>query len=255
MERGGKRGQVTLFIILGIILVAGIIATSVLLLNVEPETNTPEILGPRAFIDKCVRDAVEVSVEKIILGGGEIEPSLTIMHNSTNYTYLCHHPDLYKTCYNLHPTLESDIEKVIKSDTNNAVSECFNAMREDFENRGYDVIGNDTYYSISILSGEIKINLEKSITISKDDTSQNFNSFNTKIIHPLHEILRTVHRITTSESQHCYFDATGHMLLYPQEKIRIINYQSSKLYRIINRKTNIEFKFAVRGCVRPAGLI
>jgi hypothetical protein len=198
---------------------------------------------------------VEESIEKILLGGGELEPSLAIMYNGTNHNYLCYQPDLYQSCYNLHPTLESDIEKLIKSDTNDAVKECFGIMREDFENRGYDVTGDAISYFVNILPGEIKINLQMPITMSKDETAQSFENFDTKIIHPLHELLRTVRRIVDSESRYCYYDSTGHMLLYPQEKIRVISYQDSKIYRITNRKTNIEFKFAVRGCAYPAGLI
>ena len=250
-----KRGQVTLFIILGIIIVGGIVATSVFLLNTEPATETPEILGPRGFVSKCVKDAVEDSVEKIIIGGGEISPDFTIRYLGNNYTYHCYQGSNYKSCLNIQPMLETKAGKRLVSDTTDAVANCFNEMLEDFENRGYNVVGDTTYYSIDVLPETIKVNLKKAITISDDKTSQDFENFDINVISPLYDLIRISREIVNSETEYCYFEKEGFMMLNPEYSVTSAVFQDSKLYEVIDRKSNIEFKFAVRGCVLPASLI
>ena len=248
-----KRGQVTLFIILGVVIVVGITSLFIFTRGVE-EVNTPENLGPRGFIDSCVKDAVEDSIEKVMAGGGEISPSFTITEKEVEYNYLCHYAGNYYTCYNLHPMLRKQAEAQIKTDTNDKVQDCFDALREDFENRGYEVVGNETNYTIEILPGEVRINLEKSIQIGTDSV-QHFENFDTKIISSLYDLIKITNDIVRSEAQFCYFEKNGFMLLYPQ--YNIIDEEISEgsvLYQVIDRNSNESFKFAVRGCVFPSGL-
>lgn len=255
-----KRGQVTLFIILGIILVVGIVVTSVLLLKVEPKVDTPEALGPRGFIDKCVKSAIEDAVEKVSLGGGEISPDFTIRYKGANYTYLCYQSDNFKPCFNLHPILKAQVEQEIYDyvsaygDSNkDMIQSCFNTMREDFENRGYDVTGSAINYDLELLPGEIRVNIKKPMTISKGDTSQQFENFNTKVISPLYELVRISKEIVNAEAQICYFEYSGYMVLYPQYNIKLDVVEDSKIYRVSDRGSITEFKFAVSGCKLPAG--
>jgi len=65
-----KHAQVTIFIIVGVVIVVGILGSIIFMGQVDVET--PADLGPQAFIDKCVRDVVEESVDKMLRNGGEI---------------------------------------------------------------------------------------------------------------------------------------------------------------------------------------
>lgn len=249
-----KRGQITLFIILGVVIVSGIIALFIFTRGAD-DVNTPAKLGPKGFIDKCVRDAVEDSVEEILASGGILEPYKVLRYNKTNYTYLCYIGDNFKPCYNLYPNIEEKIEKQVKANTNNAVTKCFLTLREDFENKGYDVMGNDTNYTIDIGFGEVKINIDKPITITGLNTSQNFRNFDTKIILPLDGMIRTVDKIISSEINFCDFDTARHMLLNPKEKVQSRGVEGSKIYTIIDRDTGVVFKFATRSCTTPPAML
>jgi len=44
------------------------------------------------------------------------------------------------------------------------------------------------------------------------------------------------------------------MLLYPKWDIRRIDYDDSKMYRLIDRKSGAELKFAVRSCAFAPGI-
>ncbi len=247
-----KRGQVTIFIIVAIVIVVGIIASIFFIGRVDVET--PVDLEPKAFVDKCVRDVVEDSVQKMLRNGGEILATRAIAYKGDEWNYLCYQGDYYQGCYNIHPMLELQIEKEIARDTGDAVQGCFNTMREDFENKGFDVSGGQTEYSIDLLPGYVEINLAKNIDVSRGEASQRFENFDTKVLSPIYDLVQIARDVVNSESQFCHFEYNGYMLLYPQYDIRRIDYSDSKIYRLIDRKTGDEFRFAVRSCAFAPGI-
>jgi hypothetical protein len=247
-----RRGQVTIFIILAIVIVAAIIASIIFMGRVD--TETPANLGPRAFIDKCIKDSVKPSIEKMLRNGGEILPTQAIAYQGEEWNYLCYQADFYQGCYNIHPMLEMQIEQEIVRDTVDEIRDCFDSVRNDFEDRGFDVDGGETFYSINLLPGYVEINLAKRINVVKDDAAQSFEEFDTRIISPIYELIQIARDVVNSESQYCHFEYNGYMLLYPKYDIRRIDYSDSKIYRLIDRRSGAEFKFAVRSCAFAPGI-
>ena len=247
-----KHAQVTIFIIVGVVIVVGILGSIIFMGQVDVET--PADLGPQAFIDKCVRDVVEESVDKMLRNGGEILATRAIMYQGEEWNYLCYQADFYQGCYNIHPMLEMQIEREIVTDTDAAVQDCFDTMREDFENRGFDVGGGATEYSINLLPGYVEINLAKKVDVSRDGASQSFEDFETRVISPIYDLVQIARDVVNSESQFCHFEYNGYMLLYPKYDIRRIDYSDSKIYRLIDRVSGAEFRFAVRSCAFAPGI-
>ncbi len=247
-----KKGQLTIFIIVAILIVVGIVAAFWLM--GQSTTVAPADLNPKQFVQKCVRDAVEDSVDKMLENGGQRVPSQAIAYQGHEWNYLCYQADYYQGCYNLHPMLEFLIENEINEDTKDEVQECFDSMREDFESKGFDVSGGATTYSINLLPGKVEINLDKKIDVVRGDSSQSFEDFNTDILSPIYELMRIAREVVNSEAQFCHFEYNGYMLLYPDYEIRRIDYSDSKIYRLIDRRTGAEFKMAVRSCAFAPGI-
>jgi hypothetical protein len=247
-----KKAQVTIFIIVAVIIVAGIIGSVFFVGQMKVET--PMNLGPKEFMDKCVQDVVEESVFKMLKNGGEILPTQAILYQGEEWNYLCYQADYYQGCYNIHPMLELQIEQQITKDTSENIQGCFNTMREDFENRGFDVSGGKTEYSIDLLPGYVKINLIKKTDVSRESSSQSFENFDTKILSPIYDLIQIARDVVNSESQFCHFEYNGYMLLYPKYDIRRIDYSDSKVYRLIDRKSSAELRFAVRSCAFAPGI-
>ena len=246
------RGQVTIFIIIGVVIVVGIIMVFMFMGRVEVES--PADLGPQAFVDKCIRDAVDRSVEKMLFNGGEILPSHAIMYDGDEWNYLCYQADYYKGCYNIHPMLEMQIEAEIVHDTETVVQKCFWTMKEEFEDRGFDIEGGAATYSVNLLPGMIKISLKKRMDVSRSGSSQSFENFDSEIVSPIYELVQVAREIVNAEAQYCNFEYNGYMLLYPRYDIRRIDYSHSKIYRVIDRKSKAEFKFAIRSCALAPGV-
>jgi hypothetical protein len=249
-----RKGQVTIFIILAILIVVGILLF-MFLSKSDPEVIPPTDLGPRASVISCVKDIVDDSIAKIMEGGGEILPSQAIMYDGGEWNYLCYQADYYQGCYNIHPMLELQIEKEIEADTSVAVQTCFNLMKGEFEGRGFGVtLEPGKEYSIDLLPGFVRINLDKGVEILEGERAQSFDDFGLETQSPIYDLVRVSREIVNSESQFCYFEYNGYMLLYPEYDIRRIDYRDSKIYRVIDRWTGAEFKFAVRSCAFSPGL-
>jgi hypothetical protein len=249
-----KRAQVTIFIIVGLVVVVGLLVAFFLISKDGPENIPPVEMGPREFVISCVEDAIEESVEKMLRNGGEISPSHTIAYQGSEWNYLCYQGDYYLGCYNLHPMLELQVEKEIESDTAIAVQTCFNDMRQSFEDAGFAVNMGGISGGIDLLPGYIEVDLMREITISDDEGSRAFEDFGFDFSSPIYDLIRVAREIVNSESQFCHFENNGYMLLYPQFDIRRNSYMDSNLYQVIDRRTGAEFKFAVRSCAFPPGI-
>jgi len=247
-----KKAQDAMFIIIAIVIVFAIITFFLIKNNIE--VTGAESADPKNIVEKCVNDAVEASVEKMLANAGEVRPSQAVSYKSEEWNYLCYQADFYQGCYNLHPMLELQIEKEIARDTQDEIQECFNTMKADFENRGFGVGGGATEYSIDLLPQKVQINLNKKINIDKNGQTQRFEDFDTFVPSSIYQLTEIAHEIVNAESQYCYFDYSAYTMLYPQYDIRRFDYSDNKMYRLIDRRTGEEFKFATRSCVFAPGL-
>lgn len=244
-----KGGQITIFIILGLIIVAGIII--IFLFLGQTKVKAPKESELSSAIKGCTKEAVEETSFKILRNGGVINPKRTVRYLGEDYNYLCYTTGYYERCYNLFPNLERTIEEEIKADTMDDVQACFNSFREELESRGLSLSWEATNYSIKLLPGKISIILNKKINVKSGDTSQNYEDFSFSILSPLYDLTNVAMEIVNSESEYCNFEYTKYMGLNPQFDIKRTDYDSNKIYRIIDRKSLHEFKFAVRSCVSP----
>lgn len=254
-----KKAQVTIFIILGLVILVSIVLIGFVMVDKTPAEveATPKNLGPRPFIQSCVSDILKDSEKEILENGLIPNPTLKTMHNGTNISYHCYQGDYYKTCYNLHPMLEEKVEDKIEKDIENRIqNECFSVLLEDFENQGYDVSGDTAKYSVDLVPGEIRVKLRKPITISRGESSESFENFDTRLISPLYEFIKIARDITHSESIICSFEYSGYVFAHPDYRIYpVLKRDYSKIYQIRDTKTDKEFSMAVRSCASPSGVI
>jgi len=245
-----KKGQLTIFIILAIIIVFAIVLFFILRSNIR--TEIPQTDNPSEFIRDCAKDAVEEILPKILAGAGQINPAFNLSYNGKDYNYLCYASDSYQGCYNLYPILEQEIEENIYLSTKEDIQKCFNLMRQEFEDKGYIFLDtSSTDYSIDLVSGSINIILQKEMTLSRDGSSQKFKNFNAKIYSSLYNLVQITRNIVNDESRYCTYDYTQYMLLYPNYEIIRVGFNTNKIYWITNRQTGEVFKFAIRTCPFP----
>ena len=98
-----KKGQVTIFIILGLILVVSFII--IFLLINPPEIKVVDEDNPQAFIESCTRGAVEEAIDLLSKRGGDISPKGYISFKGEEITYLCYYNNFYEPFINQRPLL------------------------------------------------------------------------------------------------------------------------------------------------------
>jgi len=246
-----KKGQVTIFVIIALIIIVSIIMLFILLRNMSDKKI--ETINPKQYIETCVSDTLSIPIEKILMGGGKINPNLFILYQGEEYNYLCYSANIFDNCLNIYPQLRTLVEQEIKNSIEEDVKSCFTKLKEIYIAQGFDINEENQKLGVNILPGKVLVNIDKALKITKDNDTQLFSKFNTYLNNHLYDFLAITNNLVNEEARRCNFEYNGYMLGYPDYDIRIIKQDSSKLYKIKNRKTGAEFRFAVKGCVYPQG--
>jgi len=253
-----KRSQITLFVIISILVVLAIILLYIFV--IKPYIDASRIGDPKVFIEKCTSDSIKNSETKILENNG-------YSGNITNYIlyrgekdsekvpYLCTSSIFYEPCVNQEPMLMENIREYIEENVKKDVNSCFSTLEKSWKNRGYEISAGNLTINIDFETKAIRAEIQRSITINKGSTTQNFENFGTKVNSPLYGLLYTENKIIYFESQYCAFDSVSWMKFNPDIIIKKFSASDqTKIYTLTDKDSEKKIKFAVKTCVLPAGL-
>ena len=133
-----SKGQITIFVITAVVIVA-IVA---LIYFVFPSVlvSLGIVSGnPSAFMQNCIEEEIQNSVNLVSTQGGSLEPRNFILYQDEKIEYLCYNENYYLPCIMQQPLLKQHIENEIERGIKNQEDVCFENLKESFERRGYDV--------------------------------------------------------------------------------------------------------------------
>ncbi len=247
-----KRGQITIFIIIAVLLVAAIILLFWFynrdVTPVQPDAGE----NPQYNIEHCINSYVEKDVNKLIENSGYIKKSnLTKNFNGQDIPYLCFVPINYARCIVVEPVLIEHLEKEIYNDIKTKIAGCFNNLESEAEKSGYSVnMESGINFSINLIPGDVQTIINKKITLSKAGEVKKFNEFEAKYHSNLYGMAIITQEITRQESSYCGSDYANIMRTNTWAEIdKFQTGDDNKIYTIKDTTTNDEIKFAVRGCV------
>ena len=244
----GKRGQVTLFIIIGIAIVGVIIFLGV--------TKKLPFVGPgeaeKINIDECISGSVDNALKIILPQGGLVNPTNYYSFKGQNVAFLCYTNKFYEKCIVQEPFLEQGIKKGLEDYVGSRIKDCFYAVEQDYKDRGYYVESKPMAFSVEIMPNKISIIINKSLIFTKGEERKVYSDFKINRASSLFYLLTAVHDAIEQEAKSCNFDQVIYGLLHPEFKI-IKNTIGTevKVYNIKSKKTGEEISFAVRGCALP----
>ena len=93
----GKRGQVTIFIIIAII----IVALAFLIYSFYPQIKSTigaEEKNPVSYIQTCLEDKIKDVASVLSLQGGSMSPENYVLYEDEEIEYLCYTNEYYKNC-------------------------------------------------------------------------------------------------------------------------------------------------------------
>ena len=251
---GEKKGQVTIFIIIAVLLVAMVILFFIFRDSLPSEIGgTKKQANPSAFIQGCLENEIKTIVDKLALQGGSINPKHYILYQGERIEYLCYTNEYYKPCVMQQPLLDSHVEKEIKNAIQAETRNCFNSMKDAYEKQNYNVDLSPGDITVELLPKRIITKFDYNLVLTKD-SSKRYDSFSVILNNNLYELVSITSSILNSEAKYGDTETTFYMDIYRNLKIeKQKQTEGSTIYILTNTDNGEKFQFASRSIAWPPG--
>src|SRR3989344_2411749 len=148
----GKAGQVSLWVIIAIAIVAivGLLA----LLRQKPLPEIDNIESPERTIESCARDAIYETVKLMAPQGGFVSPRNYKKYDNINVAYLCENIGYFETCINQHPSLLAEIkEEIYNNSINKKMTLSSKEGTKNIEDFNFEI--RHPLYELALVANEI----------------------------------------------------------------------------------------------------
>jgi len=247
-----KRGQVTLFIIVAILII--IIGAIIYFLfpgigtNIKQDTENPEV-----YLQQCLQEEFESKIKNITSHGGSLKPEHYIMYEGDKIEYYCYTEEYYKTCVVQRPLIKHHVEKGILNAIDEKSKTCFDEMVNSFESKGYEVELDRKGKSVNIMPGRTILNFNHSLALTKEDT-KNYDKFSISVNNKLYEMVFIAMSIIDWETSYGDAETTVYMDYYRDIKVeKKKQSDGSTIYILTDRDKGTKFQFASRSIPWPPG--
>ena len=253
MQKRARKGQITIFIIIAIVIVG------ILIFMYLPQLKKLIITTPDELIPKdCIEKTITPPLEKLMVQGGAMKPKLYYLYNNKTVDYLCYTGEWYKTCYMQKPFLKQSMEAELSANTSVAIQKCINTMVTQLQNKGYSVqIKGDKTPLVKIIPDNIEVSFNMTLTLQKGDEKRTFipSMFDTKVSSNSYEMIMIASSIQNFEARFGDSVPETYMSVYPNIKVQKLKQaDGTKIYIITDRKTEERLVFATRSLAWPPGM-
>lgn len=250
-----KRGQVTLFVILAILLVGIVIALTFLIPRLR-EVTTTQAQNPEEFIRNCIEDKIKNTVETLCLQGGELAPTLYYAYEGNNITYLCYNTESYAPCVMQQVFLKEKIKKEILDEIKPDVDACFNNLTTSYRSKGYEVKLETTPggLSVDISPQTLIFDFGRKLTLTRNGESQVNQRFRMGLDNNLYELIGLSESILQWEARYGDSELDVYRIYYRDYSFNKLKQEDgTTIYILTNKKTKDKFQFASRSIALPPG--
>ncbi|MEK6908591.1 MAG: hypothetical protein AABX23_00890 [Nanoarchaeota archaeon] len=250
MKRDDRKGQVTIFVILAIIVVAVIIV-----IFAFPQANVfSSSVNPSSYLRSCIEPEITNIKDVLSVQGGYTNPDNYAMYNDMKLQYLCYTSQFYTPCSVQQPLLLRHVQEEIKKHIEPRAKQCFEDLKDQYERKGYEVRSGTSNISVGIVPENIYVDFVAPLTLIKEDT-QTFQKFSVAIDSNWYTLINTAVNIIQYESTFGDSETSLYISYYPNlviEKTR--RDDGSTIYQLSDVTSEDKFDFATRSLVWPQGL-
>lgn len=249
-----KKGQVTMFVIVALIIVAVIFVVT-LLNKSSVSLREQDFDNPEVYLSTCINERARVILDNMLDNGGLLSTEDKVLYNTREVSYLCKNINNFEPCINQFPLYVTRMEKEFDEAIQTDAEECFSSLLSELEDRNYEISSKgDVNIEAKFKPEVVSISFENEFIMTKSGESKKFSRFDTFVFTKIQSIGFVVNEILTQEAKWCYFSNDGFMILYPEYDIRVYMMEdTTKIYTVKNKKTDEVVEFATRGCALPAG--
>lgn len=244
-----KRGQTTLFIILGIVIAILVVLFLVLATtDIGPKlTQNAEdvMIQVDEHVTECLDEASDDVITLIGLQGGYLSPPEGSYKLWDDYpvSYLCYNQVGQPTCINRLLT-RADMEEQLETAIKNQLQGCVNVYGID---SGISA-PSDFDLDVNILDDAVAIILDYPVSIVKGDQTSSRDNFEISVDVPLGELYDVAMDVVNTEATTGYFDVV-YYVVSKQGAYTIYPYKPypDKLFQLKLREGDYIFQFAIEG--------
>ena len=245
-----KRGQVTIFVIIGIL----IAISAFLIYYFYPQIKmnfTGQPINPSSYLQSCIEDDLNNNIEIISTQGGSLNPEHYLLYQDQKIEYLCYTNQYYKTCVMQQALLKRNVEKEIANSLESQAEECLNSLVETYERSGYEVDDKRGKITIELLPKRVVLYFNTTLTLNKEST-QRYTDLKVSTANNLYELVSIASSIFNFETSYGDSETTIYMNYYHDLKVEKIKQgEGSKIYILTDRTNGDKFQFATRSLVWP----
>lgn len=245
-----KRGQVALFIVVAVIIVAVFIWF--LVVPRLPTLTTGSEINPASYLKTCLSPSIKDVAAKLVVQGGTYTPTLYVLYEGEPVQYLCYTSEFYKPCVVQQPLLVSHVAEELRKQIEPKARDCMETLVERYRAQGYIVEGSPRSINVSFTPDSINVLFTAPLTVSKQ-TTQTFRQFVVKEPSKLYDLLALATNIVQFESTLGDSETSLYVTYYPDLTIEKNKKDGDTIYTITNVVSTDSFRFATRSLVWPSG--
>jgi hypothetical protein len=249
-----KKGQVGMFVVIGIVVLAIFILVFFLrdqiLTELVPSEDTERVLSIKmqAFtqhVNDCVDEKGREIIEVVINSGGILSPTYTLPYGGQDWTVLCKRVSDEENCVR-DIVSANDIEKTIEKYLNRELKKCIDTSS--FSNEpGYEFRDTPLNAEASLGSNALVVDLNYSVIILKDEIKEEKTKFTRVFNVALLDLIDIMNDILEGEAEGGFTTAGYSKVFLSEFEIRTESYLNNKFYRVIDGESGAECKFATEG--------
>lgn len=244
-----KRGQIAIFVIIAIIVVAAAIW---FLVRPNISAIVSNNIDPTQYMRQCIEPELKKDVPLLLDNGGDFSPSSYTSYNDLKFTYLCYTSENYKPCIVQQPLLVSHFQKELEQKIAPIARGCLQTLKQEYESKGYSVNLGQASVNVTVSPQNIVVETNAKMIVSKEE-SRSFDKFSVRMQSQSYDLLSTAESIISFESSLGDAETSLYLQYYPNLVIEKLKKGDDTLYTLRNVITQEEFRFATRSLVWPQG--
>lgn len=242
-----KRGQVTIFIVLGLIL---LLSAGIFLYyaseSAEEIEEIPETIDARSlteYTEACLEAVGEEVITKVALQGGMYEPVYYKIYKNTSIEYWCYGEGTQQ-CVNAVMSTEEIADQILYG-IREEIQSCLNFQT--FEQQGYTITKGIFEGAATIIDDAVEVQITYPLKVVKDKETTTVENFDAKIAVPLGELESIARMIINKESTEGSFDTTSYMINHTSVQITRAKSYPATIYKIQKQGSSFALQIAVQG--------
>ncbi|MFH0701305.1 MAG: hypothetical protein V2A62_02625 [Candidatus Woesearchaeota archaeon] len=194
-----KSAQITIFIIIGIVLLA-LSATIFYLVNTlskeqinqaKQENYVPEMTAVKSYTENCLEKTTKEGIYYNFLHGGFFRPNFITSYDTWKIPYYFYLEE------DIHP-LKERIELDLSNYTENYLRECLDHYKS-FKNIQID--SGKVEIKTSILEGKVKVNLKMPLEVTSGKQSQQVNNFEANLNLDINRVINILNQFNMEQEK------------------------------------------------------